>query len=295
MLPFVKSVLRRWVDNTNGARMIEFAANGKRMALVVAILGAACGDQQAAGPLAGHSVYIVTADLSTGTRTATIIVSQDGSEIHPDVLAQFAPRIQVLTWPAGEPAAATERTSVVRGDGQLPNGAEQEPGYGQIDRELDGGLDGNAWYSVSIEALPWGYSWDKSELFAFAGGALGIRISPTHPPVVGSLLSCQKEGAVAVYVRFSEPITSAPGAVQLDYGAATPCTIGGKVTDEIQFICTGAEPTGPFSIHVGDSVVGQMSGSPMAAGTIQSGAMQVAVRTDGCMHYKPLVPGAAVP
>jgi hypothetical protein len=287
------------MDNTNGARIIEFAAIGKLLALVaVATLGAACGEplkSTGGAPFPGYSVDIVTADLSTGTRTATIRVRQDGGEIHPDVLAQFAPRIQVLTWPAGEPVAATERTSVVRGGGQLPNGAEQEPGYGQIDRELDGGLDGSSWYSVSIEALPGGYRWDESELFAFTGGALGIRISPTHPPVVGSLLSCQKAGAVAVYVRFSEPITSAPGAVQLAYGAATPCTIGGEVTGEIQFICTGAEPTGPFSIHVGDSVVGQMSGSPMAAGTIQSGTMQVAVRTDGCRVYKPMVPGAVLP
>ena len=61
---------------------------------------------------------------------------------------------------------------------------------------------------------------------------------------------------------------------------------------EIQFMCTGADPTGPFSIHVGDSVIGQMSGSPMAPGTIQSGTMQIATRTDGCLQYKPVDPDA---
>ena len=30
-------------------------------------------------------------------------------------------------------------------------------------------------------------------LFAFDGGALGVRISPAHPPVVSSVMSCAKE------------------------------------------------------------------------------------------------------
>lgn len=279
------------MDNSNGGRRTNLA----RVGLIVALLCGACGDQRRqdnAEPTAGHSVDIVTADLSTGTRTVTITLRKDGSEVSSDLLAQFAPSINVKTWPEGDVVAVTRNMSVVLGGGQLPNGAQLANGYGQIDVQLDDTLDGSAWYSVSIASLPLGYRWDQSKLFVFDDASMGIRVSPAHSPVVRSILSCQKDVAVAVYVSFSEPVTSSDGAIALGFGAeAIPCSIGDQDAGEVQFICSGAGTTGPFSLRVDGSVVAQMSGSPILAGTFHTADMQLGLRSDGCHLYKPIILG----
>ena len=93
------------------------------------------------------------------------------------------------------------------------------------------------------------YRLNKAVLFSFDDGAFGVRLSPSHPPVVASAMSCPKEGGVvAVYAQFSEPVNNAPGALGLDYGnIAMTCAVGAESASEDQFLCANATAGQPFS------------------------------------------------
>src|SRR6185369_15804444 len=101
----------------------------------------------------------------------------------------------------------------------LPNGALRAA-YAEIEKQLDANLDASVWYAISVAPDPATYTLpDASTAFAFDGGALGVRFSPAHAPVVASVMSCAKDGGVvAVYARYSEPLAWGAGTPALDYG-----------------------------------------------------------------------------
>src|SRR5262249_9910011 len=149
--------------------------------------------------------------------------------------------------------------------------------YTNVVEQLDAGLDGNGWYAVSLPASPSQYeiSYDWW-LFAFDGGNFGVRVSPTHPPVVASVVSCRKDtGLVGVRVMYSEAVGITGALPSLDYGP-TPaaCSVSYEYPTETQFIC-GGEVAQPFSLHLPDGVTAQASGRPMAPGTLDSTDMQI--------------------
>jgi hypothetical protein len=264
------------------------------LAVVAASFAAGCFED---GPMSGPApsippplVNFMTSDLSTGVRVASVRISDGGRTVSAELMAKIAPAIRVSTWPGDVEVASSETVSTFPG-GQDPSGAGRF-GYAQIDRTLDAALDGNGWYAVSLPRRPADYQVSSDlVLSTFAAGALGIRISPAHPPVVSSVMSCPKEGGtVAVYAGFSEPLTKPSGAVALDYGApAVPCAVGADEPSVTQFICANAAGAQPFSLRIADTVTAAASGSPLAAGTLRSAEMQSAVLGDGCSYYKPAI------
>jgi len=235
-------------------------------------------------------VNFMTSDLSTGVRLVSVRITDGGDTVSAELIATIAPAVRVSTWPGDVEVASSEAVSSSPG-GQDPSGAGRF-GYAQIDRTLDAAVDGSVWYRVSLPRRPADYQVSSDlTLSTFAGGALGVRISPAHRPVVASVMSCPKEGgAVAVYAGFSEPLTKPPGALALDYGTpAAPCAVGADEPSVTQFICANATGAAPFSLRIADSVTATGSGSPMAAGTLRSADMQSAVLGDGCSYYKPAI------
>ena len=161
----------------------------------------------------------------------------------------------------------------------------------EIDEELDAGLSGSDWYAVSLTVDASQYVINEAPAFAFQNGMRGIRLSPTHPPVVASVMSCLKDmGTIAVYVRYSEPVIKAAGAPALDFTRyPVSCSVGADSPSETQFICvTGAGADQPFMVHVPDGVTAQASGAPMAPATLDSTDMSEYSMPDGCKIYKPL-------
>jgi len=262
------------------------------LAVVAASFAVGCGE---GGPRSGGAptkpppqVAFVTADLSTGVRVASVQISDSGIDVSPELVNTLAAAVRVSTWPGDVEVASTK--TITNFPGQLPGGA-QRLAYAQIDWQLDAGLDGNAWYAISLPARPADYTLGNAFAFRFEGGARGSRLSPSHPPVVGSVMSCTKEsGVVAAYARFSEAVSKAAGAPALDYGlAATPCAVGGDSPGETQFICADAISGQPFSLQIPEGVSAQASGSPMAPGTLDSAGMQADVAPDGCSVHKPVI------
>ena len=96
---------------------------------------------------------------------------------------------------------------------------------------------------------------------------------------------------VAVYVRYSEPVVRAAGAMPiLDYGVPPAgCAIGGDSTVETQFICSNAgSGDQPLWLEIPDGVTAQASGAAMVPGRLDSTAMQTSTTNDGCTVHKPL-------
>jgi hypothetical protein len=260
---------------------------------LLAALGAGCGGQRI-DPGGGSptrpapQISFVTADLSTGARVAMVRIYNGIDDVPTDVLNTVASGIKVATWPGNVDVSTIQVITNVSG-GQLPNGA-QRSAYAEIEETLDSALDGNAWYAVSLPARPGEYTLPgEDRAFAFSGGTRGVRFSPAHAPVVASVMSCAKDGGVvAVYARYSEPVTRAGGAPVLDYGA-TPvaCDVGGDAPGETQFICPGTMSGQPFSLQIPDGVAAQASGAPMAARTLGSAGMLTATTNDGCTVHTP--------
>jgi hypothetical protein len=264
-----------------------------RLLLAVSIV-AGCGngelDPHGGGPMEPlPQISFVTTDLSTGTRVATVQIYAGVDGPSADLLTSVASTIRVATWPGGDEVITTQFITLVQ-RATLPNGAVRGA-YGQIEKQLNAGVDANAWHSISLAPQPGTYSLPgESAAFAFDGGARGVRFSPAHAPVVASVMSCGKDGGVvAVYARYSEPVVRTGGAPALDYGA-TPvaCGVGGDSPGETQFICAATESGQPFSLRIPDGVTAQASAAPMAAGTLDSAGMITAVTPDGCTVHKPL-------
>lgn len=265
--------------------------------LLATALAAGCfkdGPTSLPAPTPGPpTISFQTADQSTGVSAVSIWVSDSGSDVPLELLRGIAMRVRVSTWPGGADVPSTATITTTAGE-QLPNGAERLA-YGQIEQQVDGAVEGNGWYAVSLPERAGDYRLNEAVLFSFGGGAFGVRISPAHPPVVASVMSCAKEGGVvAVYAQFSEPVNNAPGALALDYGA-TPmtCAVGAESTGEDQFVCANATAGQPFSLHIVGAVTAQSSSLAMAPGTLRSADMQVSTTNDGCWLYKPAIAGAS--
>lgn len=265
------------------------------LAVVGAAFTAGCSeDWQTTGPPPTPPppfVNFTTPDLSTGVRIVSIRIANHNSDVPLDLLNAVAAQIRVSTWPGDVQVDASQTVATFRAE-QLANGAERAA-YGQIDEMLDATVDGSGWYGVSLpqrQTADYQVSSDLT-LSTFAGGALGVRISPAHPPVVSSVMSCPKNGGtVAVYAAYSEPLTKPPEALALDYGAtAAPCTVGDDQPSVTQFICANATGAAPFALRIADTITAAASGSPMAAGTLRSADMQSSVLGDGCSYYKPAI------
>jgi len=258
--------------------------------LIIAGLGHGCGSQPPGDDLRPqYAVGFVTADLSTGSPWASLRITYGAGDVPMDVVDMFAAKVRMTAWPQGNNVDAAFSNSTSAG-GQLTGGGQIQA-YGLIDVRPDDSLPRAAWYAISIADLPTGsYVLDNGDLVVFADGSRGIRISPAHGPVVASVLWCDKGGSeTAVYVRFSESVTGSGGAVALDVaGTGVTCALGAEAITETQFICTGAAITPQFSVQIGDSITAQFSGTPMAATTLPSSAMQMAARPDGCVVFKPL-------
>jgi hypothetical protein len=232
-------------------------------------------------------VGFVTSDLSTSVHLASLRISNNGRDVPLDLVNTVVAQLRVSTWPGDVPVAASATVATFPGE-QLANGGLRA-GYGQIDLTLDAALDGSGWYGVSLpERRTNDYQVSNDLiLFTFAGGALGVRISPAHPPVVSSAKSCAPNvGPRSVYVAFSEPVTKPSGALTLDYGLAH-CAVGDDQPSVTQFSCTNAAL--PFLLHIADGVTAAASGSPMAAGTLSSEDMQWGGQVGDCTHYKRVI------
>lgn len=260
------------------------------LAVVATSFTAGCGgptsDEMGTGSLGVPQIFFMTSDLSTGARIASIRIEHNGWDVPLDLVNAIAARVRVSTWPGDVQAPSSQTISTFPRE-QLSGGGERL-GYGQIDRMLDATLDGNGWYGISLPQRPADYHIGSDLVLSpFADGALGVRISPSHPPVVSSVMSCPKDGGVvAVYASFSEPLTKPSGALALDYGAAVPCAVGDDQPAQAQFFCANATGAQPFSLRIADGVSATASGAPMAAATIRSGDMHVSVLSDGCSYYK---------
>ena len=261
------------------------------LAVVAASFTAGCEDDP--GPRGAPtpprpSVGFATADLSTSVRVASIRISNNGSDVPIDIVNTVAAQVRVSTWPGDVEVAASQTVATYPAE-QLPNGGVRA-GYGKIDLTLDPTLDGNGWYRFSLpERRTDDYQVSNDSVsFTFAGGALGVRISPAHPPVVSSVTACAPNvGPVVVDAAFSEPVTKPPGALTLDYGAARPCALGDDQPSVTQFVCANAQAASDFSLHIADGITAAASGSPMAAGTLSSEDMQWSVLDGDCTYYKP--------
>ena len=236
-------------------------------------------------------IGFVTTDLSTGTRVATVQIYAGLDDVLADLVSAVASKIRVATWPDDVEVTTTEVITSVP-HAILPNGAIQAASA-EIEKLLDPTLDTSAWYAISVAPQPATYSLpSEANAFAFNGGARGARFSPAHAPVVASVMSCAKEGGVvAVYVRYSEPVVRAAGAMPiLDYGVPPAgCAVGGDSTVETQFICSNAgSGDQPLWLEIPDGVTAQASGAAMAPGRLDSTAMQTSTTNDGCTVHKPL-------
>lgn len=222
--------------------------------------------------------------MSTGGRTVSVAIN-GSDDITPDVADMIASRIRVANF-QGVVVPATQSITITSRS-MSPDGVPT-PAFAVIVEELDDSLPGGQWYVVSLPASPSQYAVDRAWAYTFADGRLGVVLSPAHPPVVASVMSCLKgAGVAAVYARYSESVvkTAAPS---LDYGL-TPvaCSVGADDPAETQFICSGTDGQSSFSLHVPDGVTAQASGTPMATGTVDSTGMQRDVTLDGCFIYKP--------
>jgi hypothetical protein len=259
--------------------------------LLAVALTAGCTTDDRGGPEPTKSlqqVAIDPADLSTGASGGEIWLNGP-DDVTSEMVSSLAPQIRIATFPGNVVVPATQ--SVVTTPRTVsPNGVPV-PALAQIHEDLDAGLDGSGWYAVSLPATSSQYVLTTDHwLFAFADGRRGVRLSPTHPPVVASVMSCHKDaGVIAVYARYSEPLNKAAGSPSLDYGATpVPCSVGADDPGETQFICSG-EDAQPFSLHLPDGVTAQASGRPMAPGTLDSTGMQISVIPgELCTIYKPL-------
>src|SRR5262249_13101941 len=163
--------------------------------------------------------------LTTGDSTASVQIRDTLRDVSLDLVNMVQSDTRVSTWPANAQASATATPSTVPG-GQT--GGSLMYAHGQLDWQLEGVSQDAGWVALALPDGPGVYHvQDDGSLFAFAGGGRGIRISPAHAPIVASVLSCAKGGGVvAVYVRTSEPVTKAAGALTLEYGAAgTACAM----------------------------------------------------------------------
>jgi hypothetical protein len=259
--------------------------------LVAASFAAGCsqGDSLIAPTKGPPTVSFMTADQSTGVGAVSIWITDGGYDVPLDLANSIARNVNVATWP-GDVGVPSSQMVATFPRLQYPNGAERLA-YAQIDIQLDATIAGNAWFAVSLPERPGEYQLQGADsLFAFDGGARGVRVSPVHPPVVASVMACAKEPGVVVYAQFSELVTKAAGALTLDYGnPAAPCSAGGEGTGEDQFLCANATEGQPFSLHIVGLVTAQASGLPMAPGTLRSSDMQMSVTADGCSLYKPAI------
>jgi len=259
---------------------------------LLAALGAGCGGQRidpgGGSPTPAPPQISFTADLSTGARAATVRID-NYRPVSDELVNSVASRIRIATWPGDVAVSAIQVITNVMG-GQLPNGAQQAA-YAEIEMTLDSALDGGAWYAISLPPQPTDYRLPGNDrAFIFDGGMRGVRFSPAHAPVVASVMSCAKDGGVvAVYARYSEPVTRAGGAPVLNYGSAPPvaCDVGGDSPGETQFICPTAGSGQPFTLQIPDGVSAQASGASMAAGGLGSAGMLTATTNDGCTVYTP--------
>src|SRR5450631_3221530 len=259
--------------------------------LLAVALAAGCGNDSLGGggpPTQLQQVAIAPADLSTGVSGGEVWINGP-DDVTSAMVSSIAPQIRIVSFPGDVVVPATP--SVVTTPRTVsPNGVPV-PALAQIHEDLDAGLDGSGWYAVSLPASSSQYLLTTDWwLFAFEGGRRGIRWSPTHPPVVASVMSCHKDaGAVTIIVRYSEPVNKAAGLPSVAYGA-TPvaCSASADEPGETQFICAG-EDSQPFSLHLPDGMTAQASGRPMAPATLDSTGMQVsAIPNDACTVYKPL-------
>src|SRR6185436_17342650 len=197
------------------ARAMMAAARVVGIAGLLGALSAGCGGKQVepggGSPTPVPPQISFTADLSTGTRAATVRID-NYRPVSDDLVNSVASRIRIATWPGDVEVSGIQVITNVMG-GQLPNGAQQAA-YAEIEETLDSALDGNAWYAISLPARPSDYRLPGNDrAFISNGGMRGVRFSPAHAPVVASVMSCAKDGGVvAVYARYSEPVTRAGGA-----------------------------------------------------------------------------------
>ena len=130
------------------------------MALIAASFAPGCRE---GGPRSGGAptkpppqVAFVTADLSTGVRIASVQISDSGIDVSAELVNTIAAAVRVSTWPSDAEVATTKTITNI--PGQLPGGAPRLA-YAQIDWLLDAGLDGNAWYAISMPARPGTTPW----------------------------------------------------------------------------------------------------------------------------------------
>jgi hypothetical protein len=227
-------------------------------------------------------------DLSTGFDAVTVLISAE-YDVTPEMVNRIAPQLRVASFPGNVVVPATQ--SIVNTPRFVNNHNVTVSAFTNVEEQLDAGLDGSEWYAVSLPANPSRYVLTTDWwLFAFEDGNLGVRVSPTHPPVVASMMSCHKDaGVVGVYVRYSESVSMAAGMPSLDYGTPpVACSVSADAPTETQFICAG-EDAQPFSLHLPDGVTATASGRPMAPGTLASTGLQISeIPGELCTIYKQL-------
>jgi hypothetical protein len=262
--------------------------------LVLASIVAGCGNARLGSggePIWMPQVDFQTRDRSTGVSVAAVRIYDENTP--RDVVDMVATRIRVATWP-GDVEAPTTQTLLSFPSVQIGNGG-REVGYVEIDEELDPSLDASAWYAISMPmpASTAPYSMPASiAALALDGGATGVRFSPAHAPVVSSIVVCAKDqGVVAVYVGYSEPVTTSAGTLpSLDYGnKPVSCAVGEYSSAETQFICMDAGAEGQaFLLRIPDGVTAQASGTAMLPTTLDSNGMQVGTTANHCTIHLPL-------
>jgi hypothetical protein len=234
-------------------------------------------DQQGGGSLQPFiQIQSAIADGTTNAGQGPFPVSFYGAGriLDAGTMAGLLARLQVSTWPEGNPIVVTSTLDPIsdmnRATAQVTPGAPLA----------------NRWYSLAFGPPQAGLTSQQT----FDSGVWGVRLRPDSHPVVTVAEFCGTTATLGMkfIVTFSEPVTidGASEALTVQQnGAALSCRLDAVGSGDVHQFCSALTP-GPVTVNLATGTVRGLYGSFLASQVWTIDIAKLPIVETGCNGYR---------
>jgi hypothetical protein len=234
-------------------------------------------DQQGGGSLQPFiQIQSAIADGTTNAGQGPFPVSFYGAGriLDAGTMAGLLARLQVSTWPEGNPIVVTSTLDPIsdmnRATAQVTPGAPLA----------------NRWYSLAFGPPQAGLTSQQT----FDSGVWGVRLRPDSHPVVTVAEFCGTTATLGMkfIVTFSEPVTidGASEALTVQQnGAALSCRLDAVGSGDVHQFCSALTP-GPVTVNLATGTVRGLDGSFLASQVWTIDIAKLPIVETGCNGYR---------